>query len=176
VLPPAPIDPDTIAAPTKGGNSLRNAIHAFHTQGLASLQAQSRRPKHGARRRTRTACGDGLLRFVEGWPVSHVTTAFLTWLGQRLAAPLALEGAVAAQREDTIRGGRQGLQNLGGEPPEQRLRAPIGGTQQAPVVLVSQMCRAMPSQRFENRVLPIDEVQDQELAEDQLVPAVATGL
>jgi hypothetical protein len=34
----------------------------------------------------RTDCGDVLLRFVEGRPVSHVTTAFLAWLCQRLTA------------------------------------------------------------------------------------------
>jgi hypothetical protein len=34
----------------------------------------------------RTDGGDVLLRFVEGRPVSHVTTAFLAWLCQRLAA------------------------------------------------------------------------------------------
>jgi DDE superfamily endonuclease len=34
----------------------------------------------------RTDCDHVLLRFVEGRPVSHVTTAFLAWLCQRLAA------------------------------------------------------------------------------------------
>ena len=34
----------------------------------------------------RTDCPQVLLRFVEGRPVSHVTTAFLSWLVQRLAA------------------------------------------------------------------------------------------
>jgi DDE superfamily endonuclease len=34
----------------------------------------------------RTDCHQVLLRFVEGRPVSHVTTAFLSWLVQRLAA------------------------------------------------------------------------------------------
>jgi hypothetical protein len=34
----------------------------------------------------RTDCNRVLLRFVQGRPVSHVTTAFLAWLAQRMAA------------------------------------------------------------------------------------------
>jgi hypothetical protein len=98
------------------------------------------------------------------------------FLGHRmLGAPFALEGAVADQIQETILGWGQGLQGLLGEPPQQGFRAPIRRAQQAPVVLVGQVGRTMPGQGLEIGALPVDEVQHQEPAEDQLVPMMETG-
>jgi hypothetical protein len=93
-----------------------------------------------------------------------------------LGAPLAFERTVADQIEDAILGRRQGLQGLLGEPPQQRLRAPIGGTQQTAILLVGQMGRAMSGQSLHVGPVAIDHVQDQQPAEDQLVPMAETGL
>jgi hypothetical protein len=68
------------------------------------------------------------------------------FVGHRVLGPtLALEHTVAHQIQDVILGGRKRLHGLVGEPPEQRLRAPVCGTQQPTIVLAGQMRWPMPS-------------------------------
>jgi hypothetical protein len=66
----------------------------------------------------------------------------------------------------------QSLQRLVGELPAQGLRAPVCGTHQAPVMLVGQVCRSMPSQRLQIGPFAVDDVEHAQPAEDQLVPVV----
>jgi HIRAN domain len=97
-------------------------------------------------------------------------------LGHRmLEPPVALEGAVAHQRQEAVLRGGKGLQGWLDKPPQPRLRAPVCGTQQTAILLGGQMLRAMPGQRRQMGPCALQEVQDQEPAEDQLVPMAETG-
>jgi len=99
------------------------------------------------------------------------------FLSERMrVAPFALERAVADQIQQAILGWGQRLQSLVGKPPEQALCAPIRCTEQAPIMVIRQMPRAVPGQCFQIGPFAIDEVQDQQPAEDQLVPVVKAGL
>jgi hypothetical protein len=88
---------------------------------------------------------------------------------------LALERPIAHHRQDTALGWGQHLQGLVGEPPQQRLCAPVGGAQQTAILLVGQMRGAMPGQRLQIGPFAIQEVHHQEPAEGQLVPMAAAG-
>jgi hypothetical protein len=87
-----------------------------------------------------------------------------------LGAPLALEGAVADEIEDAILRRRQSLPGVLGEPPPQGLRAPGGRAQQAAVLLVRYLGRAVTRELLQIGAFAIDEMQHQQPAEDQAVP------
>ena len=76
-------------------------------------------------------------------------------------APFALECAIADQIQKAISGWGKRLQSLVGKPPEQSLCAPIRRTGQAPILVIRQMARAVPGQRFQIGPFAIDEVQYQ---------------
>jgi hypothetical protein len=97
-------------------------------------------------------------------------------LGHGMLWPsLALERAVADQIENAILGWGKRLQSLVGKPPQQGPAAPIRRTEQPPIVMVRQMARAMPGQRFQIGPFAIDKVQHQQPAEDQVVPVAKAG-
>jgi hypothetical protein len=77
-------------------------------------------------------------------------------------ASLALDGAVADEREEPICGGRQCLQDLVGKPPQQCLRAPRGRAEQPAVMLVGQMARALTAQFLQVGLVAIQEMLHQE--------------
>ena len=98
------------------------------------------------------------------------------FLGHRmLLASLALERAVADEIEDAILGWREDLQHLLGKPPQPGLRAPLRRAQQASVVLIGEMGRALPGKRSHVGPLAVDQVQHQELPARQMMPMVKTG-
>ena len=66
-----------------------------------------------------------------------------------LFAALAFEGTVADERAQPIGGWGQGLHSLVGAPPQQRFGPPRGSAQQAALMLVRQVPRAMAAQRLE---------------------------
>jgi hypothetical protein len=92
-------------------------------------------------------------------------------LGHWMLGPTcALQGTVAHQRQEAVLGWGPSLQGLVGEPLQQGLRAPVGGAQQAPVVLVGQGGWPMPSQRLQMGPFAIKDVAYEQPTADQLVP------
>jgi hypothetical protein len=91
-----------------------------------------------------------------------------------LLAPLGLQGAVTNEIQGVILRRRKGLQGLLRKPPQQSLRAPVGGAQQTAVMLIPEMGPATPGQGLEVGTFPMKQVQDQQLTEHELVPVMKT--